>query len=350
MKITAATDYHFEPAPAGSALAAVPVQAPLLVEKLSLAEEQMLFRCEDQVRRGIESAIEAGEALNTIRDKRLYRAEFRTFEDYCASRWKMTGRRARQLSDFFAVRRTIQEAIPQYDLAATVAPDTRVAGDRLVLPENERVVRKLAGKAPAEQVSIWKEAVKSAPGGKVTARDVERVIAKKEGTQRTQGTERTQAPLELKPTVDVLVTAARDALLALQRAFTEKSEEFARCEMALFDVRKIEEGLKDTMQAVRSIGTCHTCKREPCTHPRVKVKSPEQGCTDWTAKVAEFVVCREPSKGSVVTKPRYKTDGGWTTDPDKARRYPSATAAKLADRYGQPMGLEKAQRRFKNSL
>ena len=38
-----------------------------------------------------------GLALAAIRDRRLYRAEFRTFDTYCRARWKCTGHRAQQL-------------------------------------------------------------------------------------------------------------------------------------------------------------------------------------------------------------------------------------------------------------
>lgn len=41
--------------------------------------------------------VEIGLALATIRDRRLYRAEFRTFEEYCRERWGFSRRRAYQL-------------------------------------------------------------------------------------------------------------------------------------------------------------------------------------------------------------------------------------------------------------
>lgn len=29
------------------------------------------------------------------------------------------------------------------------------------------------------------------------------------------------------------------------------------------------------------IGRCRSCHREPCTHPKVRQKTPEKGCLDW---------------------------------------------------------------------
>jgi hypothetical protein len=58
------------------------------VESTRLAElESVVKRC----------FVEAGRALAEIRDSRLYRPSYPTFEDYCTSRWNYTARRARQL-------------------------------------------------------------------------------------------------------------------------------------------------------------------------------------------------------------------------------------------------------------
>ena len=165
-----------------SAVAKRPVQAPLLVEKLSSAEERELYELESCVRAAVDSQVEAAKALARIRDKRLYRAEFKTFEAYCDARWKMTGRRARQLSDFFLMRKNLEERTPEYDLADSAATGERRAEDsppyQSPLPENERVVRKLASRPPKEQREVWREAVKAADGKQPTAKHVEQVLAR----------------------------------------------------------------------------------------------------------------------------------------------------------------------------
>ena len=51
-------------------------------EILNIDERNELERCEVVIRQGLETFIEVGQALMTIRDKRLYRIEFGTFEDY----------------------------------------------------------------------------------------------------------------------------------------------------------------------------------------------------------------------------------------------------------------------------
>jgi hypothetical protein len=51
------------------------------------------------IAKGLQTFVEVGNALLEIRDSRLYRAEFGTFEDYCRQRWQMSYRRAAQLMD-----------------------------------------------------------------------------------------------------------------------------------------------------------------------------------------------------------------------------------------------------------
>lgn len=49
------------------------------------------------IERGLSSFVEVGEALMSIRDEKLYRADHDTFEAYCRDRWGFVASRARQL-------------------------------------------------------------------------------------------------------------------------------------------------------------------------------------------------------------------------------------------------------------
>ena len=57
---------------------------------LALAD---LTVCEQIIERGLGTFVEVGQALVRIRNGRLYRADFPTFETYCESRWSMSRRR-----------------------------------------------------------------------------------------------------------------------------------------------------------------------------------------------------------------------------------------------------------------
>ncbi len=56
-----------------------------------------LAECEETIARGVRGYVEAGEALRTIRDARLYRETHGTFEDYCRERWGWNKDRSNQL-------------------------------------------------------------------------------------------------------------------------------------------------------------------------------------------------------------------------------------------------------------
>ena len=58
------------------------------MEAISIAESRELDECERDIAEGKQSMEKAGKALLRIRDKRLYRNNFKTFEAYCRHRWK----------------------------------------------------------------------------------------------------------------------------------------------------------------------------------------------------------------------------------------------------------------------
>ncbi len=56
-----------------------------------------LLECERVIERGLNTFVEVGAALLEIRDGRLYKNDYSTFEDYCRERWGFTRMRATQL-------------------------------------------------------------------------------------------------------------------------------------------------------------------------------------------------------------------------------------------------------------
>lgn len=125
---------------------------------LSVVEVAKLENLEVVIEGGLQSFIEVGRALSEIRDGRLYRATHMTFEMYCQDRWDMSRQRASQFI----------QATTVVDRLSTIV-DTP--------PENESQVRPLTKLPDDEQVAAWKEAVATAPEGKVTAAHVEKVVA-----------------------------------------------------------------------------------------------------------------------------------------------------------------------------
>lgn len=134
---------------------------------LSRHESELLFDCEKAIERGLKTFVEVGHALLTVRDKRLYRHRFATFEEYVRGRWGMSVRHAHRLCDAAGVVDNL--AVQSSEPAVTV------------LPASESQARPLAKLPAAQQPEVWKEAVKSAPGAQVTARHVEETVRRHRG-------------------------------------------------------------------------------------------------------------------------------------------------------------------------
>lgn len=127
---------------------------------LSVVEVAKLENLEVVIEGGLQSFIEVGRALSEIRDGRLYRASHMTFEDYCQERWGMSANYAAKHID-----------------AATTVDVIESCTNGTDLPKNERQVRPLTRLPESERAAAWKEAVATAPEGKVTAAHVEKVVA-----------------------------------------------------------------------------------------------------------------------------------------------------------------------------
>lgn len=117
----------------------------------------------ETIDRAVTGFIEMGEALRTIRDKQLYKANHRTFdafcENYCQERWGFGRRHAYQLID-----------------AATTFENVR--GCAQIEPVSEAQMRPLTALKhnPDLQKEAWQIAVESAPIGRVTGTYVGQVV------------------------------------------------------------------------------------------------------------------------------------------------------------------------------
>lgn len=126
---------------------------------LSAAELAELASCETVIEHGLKVFQAVGLALITIREKRLYRADFTTFEAYCAARWGFTDNYALRLMRGAEVVNNLTETLPI----------------GRVLPANEAQVRPLITLPPDVQREAWQQAVETAPNGKITGAHVEQV-------------------------------------------------------------------------------------------------------------------------------------------------------------------------------
>ena len=124
---------------------------------LSGDEQQQLAHYEGIIERGLTTFIDVGNALAAVRDERLYK-QYGTFEDYCHERWNMARRTAYQFIE-----------------ASIVVENVRNCAQ--ILPVNEAQARPLTRLEPEQQREVWRKAVETAPGGKVTGAHVKRTMA-----------------------------------------------------------------------------------------------------------------------------------------------------------------------------
>ena len=127
------------------------------MEVLNKDELNELERCEVVIKQGLQTFVEVGQALLTIRDKKLYRSSFRTFEEYCDVKWEIGKAYAFRLIG-----------------AAEVISNLSPRGD--ILPQNEKEARPLTSLEPEIQQQAW-AAVVEQHGSDITAPKVREVVS-----------------------------------------------------------------------------------------------------------------------------------------------------------------------------
>lgn len=135
------------------------------IEILTVAETRLLASYEAVITQGLSSFIEVGNALAQVRDGKLYRAKFKTFESYCQERWNIDHTYAHRI------------------MAAARVVEMLPIGNK---PSTESQARPLTKLPPDEQADAWREAVETAPDGKMTAKHVAKVVEKRNATKTVQ--------------------------------------------------------------------------------------------------------------------------------------------------------------------
>src|ERR1700722_2308555 len=125
-----------------------------LAPTLNEAEKRQRVECEEIIRHGWDTFVEVGQALSSIRGKRLYRDRYGTFEGYCRRKWELSKSHAYRMIESAAV-------------ASVLSP----IGVKLT---SESQARPLAGLAPQSIPAAWKRAQELAGMGEVTASVVRR--------------------------------------------------------------------------------------------------------------------------------------------------------------------------------
>lgn len=168
-----------------------------LSEKLSKEESARLRSCEARIKKGLATFVEVGQALATIKDERLYRREYSTFEAYCKNKWEFGRAHAYR-----------------YIKGALVVQNLSPAGDKL--PENEWQIRPLL-KLPEEKLQeAWEKIVEASGDEPITSSKVVAVaqeFLEASGNGKPKGRPKqakTSDWLRVKEAMDEALAAARD--------------------------------------------------------------------------------------------------------------------------------------------
>ena len=131
------------------------------MEILNIEESHELERCEVVIKQGLQTFIEVGQALMTIKEKRLYRISFKTFEDYCTHKWGMVQQSATRL-------------IRAYETVTNLQSEPIGS----ILPQSESQIRPLTSLEPEIQKEVWNEVVKQSEETRqpITAARVQSVV------------------------------------------------------------------------------------------------------------------------------------------------------------------------------
>jgi hypothetical protein len=177
-----------------------------------------LERCETIIERGLKTFLEVGTALAQVRDLRLYRGEYDTFEAYCDERWGLKRQRAYELMNAANVVRQMSEIS---DIPA---------------PERESHAAALAQlKDPDQQRQAWKVARQRAHdlGKRITAALVEAVVRELQHPPA--------AAIHVPPTAD----ADNDAALAPLGQAAAPATELVQSPVQLGAVQRYPQDLRD---------------------------------------------------------------------------------------------------------
>lgn len=129
---------------------------------LAPQEQEELDQQERVISKGMSTFLEVGNALMTIRTKRLYRATHSTFEHYCKQKWGFT-----------------KTSANRYISASSVVEDIRGITPLVPTSLSESQLRPLTLLKAADRQKVWKAVINEMDESKVPRRITANLITKK---------------------------------------------------------------------------------------------------------------------------------------------------------------------------
>jgi hypothetical protein len=135
--------------------------------QLTEEEKSLLRECEEVIAKSERSYVEVGRALRDVRDQKLYRGLYGSFEQYVRSEWDRKYRWAKNLIDAYEVVKHL------HNCAA--------------LPRNEAQARELAILPDERVAQVWQELLDKFGGNRMTAKEIERHLGGKDHFEDDEG-------------------------------------------------------------------------------------------------------------------------------------------------------------------
>lgn len=110
-------------------------------------EERLFDELDAVVSRGIEAVYEAGDALIRIKEERLYRKAYRTFEEYCEQKKDIGRRTAYRWIEIACARKRLRVSHGTQKYPSLTSPETE--------PENPRQWREILALPEENQGQVW---------------------------------------------------------------------------------------------------------------------------------------------------------------------------------------------------
>lgn len=125
----------------------------MTAEAITLPESRQLISLESKIEAGRKTFVEVGLALAEIRDQRLYRADYATFEDYCKQKWQWSKQHVYNLIECAPIAKSNPQitSLNQARVIAQVPPANRAA-----VLEKATSQGKVTAKAIQEAIEVEK--------------------------------------------------------------------------------------------------------------------------------------------------------------------------------------------------
>lgn len=161
------------------------------------------------------------EALEDIRNRRLYREEYSSFEEFCQAELKKSHRYADRLISTFRVNANLMLNAPE-----------EPSGSNLTQPKvSQQVARELAPLPPEQQREVFQEAKIAAPNGRVTTKLVKGIVEKYKPPkkQASVSAPKVEKPIEVTPmkTYFVYITRVEKLIVEVEADSPERADQEA---------------------------------------------------------------------------------------------------------------------------